>query len=194
MPHLVLPASMSNMDPSASSMLHLDLAGCDADCLFIQLLHNVWQNNTEYAVMPPALRHSLVIPWDIRMEEFPKLWQNTIYITWKAGAPSQDVDLAMTLVTTCRKEFETRRMVIDISNEAQIQYPASNLDDDDAEEEVVDSNDSVEDLPGGGEGEDNSDDDDNFDKDIRQMALEVANKTDDSSTGVASKTTPRLRH
>ena len=127
MPHLAFLALSSSVDPSVQSMLHLDLAGCNADDLYIWLLHTMWQNDTEYAIMPPALQRSLMIPWEICTEEILKLWQNTTFITWKADAPSQDVGLAMTLFTTCHKEYKTRRMVIDISNEALIQYMASNL-------------------------------------------------------------------
>ena len=107
--HLTLPASMSNVDPSVPPMLHLDLAGCNADCLFIWLLHNMQWHDMEYAIMPPALWCSLVIPWEIRMEEFPKLWQNTTYITCKVGTPDQDVGLAMKLVTTCHIESKPGR-------------------------------------------------------------------------------------
>ena len=96
MPHLVLPASMSTVDPLVQPLLHLDQAGCNADCLLIQLLHNMWWHNMEYTIMPMALWCSMQTPWDIHMEDFPKLWQNSIYITWKEGSPSEDMGLAMT--------------------------------------------------------------------------------------------------
>ena len=70
--------------------------------------------------MPLALRPSMEVPWDIRMEDYPKLWQNSTYITWKAGSPGEDVGVAMTFVSTCRREFDTRRVVVDISDEMAI--------------------------------------------------------------------------
>ena len=108
MPYLAFLASMSTMDPSVQPMLWLDQAGCNADCLFIWLLHNMWQHNVEYTIMPPVLQSSMSTPWDLHMEDFPKLWQNSVYITWKESFPSEDVGLAMTLVTTCHMEFDTQ--------------------------------------------------------------------------------------
>ena len=180
MPHLALQVSSSSVDPSVLPMLCLDLSGCEADDLYIWLLHTIWRNDTEYTILPPALRPSHIIPWELRMEETLKLWQNTTYETWKVGAPGQDVGLVLMVVTTSHKEYEHRRMVMDISNEALIQYPASNLDDDDGEDNVEDSNEPLQDMLVGGEGEDDSDDDEDVDYDVRQMALKVANKTDDS--------------
>ena len=114
------------------------------------------------------------------MKEIPKLWQNTTYATWQAGALGQDIGLALTVVTTCHKEYKHRRIVIDISNEVLIQYPASDLNNDDGEDDIEDSNDPMQDILAGGEGEDDSDDDEDVDDDIQQTALDVANKTDDS--------------
>ena len=159
MPHLTLPASSSSMNPSVPPMLRLDLAGCNADDLYIWLLYTMWQNDTEYAVMPLALQ--------LRIEDIQKLWKNTTYVTWKVGAPGQDIGLVMTVVTICCKEYKTKRMVIDTSDEAIIQYPVSNLDDDDGEDDVEDGDDPMQDMLAGGEGEDNSDDNDYVDDDIQ---------------------------
>ena len=76
--HLALLALMLTVDPSVLPLLCLDLAGCDVDCLFIWLLQNIRWHDTEYAIMPLVLQCSLVIPWDLHMEDFPKLWQNSI--------------------------------------------------------------------------------------------------------------------
>ena len=131
--HLALLALMSTVDPSVQPLLCLDQAGCNADCLFIWLLHNMWWHNREYAIMPLALRSSMSTPSDIHLEDFPKLWQNSTYITWKEGSPGEDVGLAMTLVATCHKEFDTRRMVLDISDKTIIRYLALKVDDDEGE-------------------------------------------------------------
>ena len=36
--------------------------------------------------MPPAFHTSLMLPWEIRMEEYSKLWENEVFVTWKAGS------------------------------------------------------------------------------------------------------------
>ena len=100
MPYLALLVSMWTVNPSIQPMLLLDQAGCNVDCSFILLLHNMWQHDMEYAIMPLALWSSVSMPWDLHMEDFPKLWQNSVYIMWKQGFPGEDVGLAMTLVTT----------------------------------------------------------------------------------------------
>ena len=107
MPYLALLASMSTVDPSIQPTLKLDQAGCNMDNLFIWLLNNMRRHNTEYAIMSPVLQSSMSMLWDLQMEDFPKLWQNSVYIMWKQGFPSEDVGLAMTLVTTSRTEYDT---------------------------------------------------------------------------------------
>ena len=187
MPYLALPASMSTVDPSIQPMLWLDQAGCNADNLFIWLLHNMERHDAEYAIMPPALQSSMSMPWDLHMEDFPKLWQNSIYITWKQGFPSEDVGLAMTLVSTCHREFNTKRMVLDLSDEAIIKYLVLKVDDDE-----VDSNDDAS-MAGDSESEDDSSDSDDIDNDLQQMALDVANKTDDSGFWSGTDEHPKIK-
>ena len=193
MPHLALPVLMSTMDPSVEPVLHLDVPSCDMDCLLIWLLHNMLQHNVEYTIMPPALQHSMSIPWDICMENFLKLWQNSIYVTWKKGSPGEDVGIAMTLITTCRKEYDPRRVVLDISDDTTIRYLALKVDDD--KEEMADSDDdaSMEDLLGDSEGNDDSLDDDDIDDDLQWTALEVGNKTDDSGFLSGFDDNPRIK-
>ena len=36
------------------------------------------------------------------MEEYSKLWENEVFMTWKAGSPWVNVGLAMNFVCTCR--------------------------------------------------------------------------------------------
>ena len=114
------------------------------------------------------------------MEEEPKLWQNVTYIIWKVGAPGWEVGLALTVVTTSHKEFEHKRMVVDISNEALIKYLASNLDDNKVEDDSEDSDGNLPDMLADGEGEDDSNDDEDVNDNAWWTVLEVANKTDDS--------------
>ena len=98
------------------------------------------------------------------MEEMPKLWQN-INITWKAGTPGQDVGLALTAVTTNCKEYDNKKMVVDISNEVLIKYLALNLNEDSVEDDAAEDKDGIgnlQDLVTNGKGEDDSDDDENI--------------------------------
>ena len=64
-------------------------------------------HDTDYAMLPPALQSNLDVPWDLRMEEYPKLWQNSIYTTWKAGSPGVEVSLAMTFISSSCREFDS---------------------------------------------------------------------------------------
>ena len=41
------------------------------------------------------------------MEEYSKLWENEVFVMWKAGSPGFDVGLAMNFVCTCRTEYDT---------------------------------------------------------------------------------------
>ena len=83
------------------------------------------------------------------------------------GTPGKDIGLAMTLITTCLKEYKSRRMVLDISDEMIIRYPVSKLNDDKGEEEMADSDNSMEDPAGDGEGDNDSEDDDDIDDDLQ---------------------------
>ena len=78
---LVLPMSEPTADLTVRPQLCLDTASCDADHMIIWLLHYMRRHDTDYTVMPPALQSNLDVPWDLCMEEYPKLWQNSIYTT-----------------------------------------------------------------------------------------------------------------
>ena len=107
------------------------------------------------------------------MEQYPKLWENEVFMTWKAGSPGVDVSLAMNFVGTCRVEYDTQRIILDISNVTIIHYPAAQVDGEDA-------GDSTGKKPN--DDNDNDDDEDNdVDKDIQQMAAEIGTKSDNSS-------------
>ena len=75
-------------------------------CLY-RLLHYLRCLDMDYAMMPPALRPNVEVPWNLCMEELPKLWWNTTYINWKAGCPSVEVGVAMTLVSTNYQEYDS---------------------------------------------------------------------------------------
>ena len=156
--------------------LCLDSASCDADFMLIRKLHCIWRHNTNYAMMPPAFHTSLMLPWEIQMEEYSKLWENEVFVMWKAGSPGVDVGLSMNFVCTCRTEYNAQRMILDISNATIIRYPAAQVDEEDA-------GDSTGEIP------DDDDDDDDVDEDIQQTATEIGTKSDDSSfhgSGVGS--------
>ena len=74
--------------------------------MIIWLLHYMQHHNMDYAMLPPALQSNLDVPWELHMEEYPKLWQNSIYTIWKAGCPGVEVGLAMTFVSTSCREFD----------------------------------------------------------------------------------------
>ena len=118
------------------------------------------------------------------MEEYPKLWENEVFMTWKAGSPGVDVGFAMNFVGTCRTEYDAQRIILDISDATIIHYPAAQVDEEDAGNstgEIPDDDDNDDD--------DDDDDDDDVDKDIQQMATEIGTKSDDSgfhSSGVGS--------
>ena len=171
---LVLPMSEPSTDPTVQPQLCLDTAGCDADHMIIQLLHHMRHHDMDYAMMPPVLRSNLDVSWDLCMEEYPKLWQNSIYTTWKAGFPRKEVSLAMTFISTSHREFDSGQLVLDISDGAAIWYPALKVDD-----KGNDGNESTGDAAEDDNDEDDSDDDD-LDGDLHKMVTEIANKTDDS--------------
>ena len=108
------------------------------------------------------------------MEEYPKLWWNSIYTTWKAGFPGEEVGLAMTFVSTSCREFDSSWLVLDISDGMAIWYLVLKVDNDD------DSNESTGDAVEDDNDEEDSDDD-NLDGDLHKTVTEIANKTDDSS-------------
>ena len=88
--------------------------------MIIRLLHCMWCHNMDYAMLPPALRSNVDVPWELHMEEYPKLWQNSIYTTWKAGCPGVEVGLAMTFVSMSHREFDSGRLMLDIADMAAI--------------------------------------------------------------------------
>ena len=75
--------------------------------MIIWLLHYMQHHDMDYAMLPPVLQSKLDVPWDLCMEEYPKLWQNSIYTTWKAGSPKVEVGLAMTFIFMSRREFDS---------------------------------------------------------------------------------------
>ena len=66
------------------------------------------------------------------MEEYPKLWENEVFMMWKAGSLDDNVGLAMNFVHTCRTEYDAQRMILDISDVMIIHYPAAQVDKEDA--------------------------------------------------------------
>ena len=112
------------------------------------------------------------------MEEYSKLWENEVFVMWKAGSPGVNVGLAMNFVCTCCTEYDAQRMILDISDATIIHYPPAQVDEEDA-------GDSTGEIP-----DDNDDDeDDDVDEDIQQMATEIGTKSDDSGfhgSGVGS--------
>ena len=173
-PFLALPIT-----PDTWPQLCLDSASHDADCMLIWKLHRIRHHNTDYTMMPPAFHTSLMLPWEIQMEEYSKLWENEVFMTWKAGSPGVDVGLAMNFVCTCRTEYDAQRMILDISDAMIIHYLVAQVDEEDASNstgEIPDDN-------------DNDDDNDDVDKDIQQTATEIGTKSDDSGfhgSGVGS--------
>ena len=113
------------------------------------------------------------------MEEYPKLWENELFMMWKAGSLGVDVGLAMNFIGTCHMEYNTQKIILDISNATIIRYPTAQVDEEDV-------GDSTGEIPDDG---DNDDDDDDVDEDIQQTATEIGTKLDDSgfhSSGVRS--------
>ena len=110
------------------------------------------------------------------MEEYSKLWENEVFMMWKAGSLGVDVGLAMNFVCTCRTEYDAQRMILDISDAKIIRYPAAQVDEEDAGDST-------------GEILDDNDDDNDEDEDIQQTATEIGTKSDDSGfhgSGVGS--------
>ena len=107
------------------------------------------------------------------MEEYPKLWQNEIYTTWKAGCPGVEVGMAMTFVSTSCREFDSGRLVLDIADMVAIRYPALRVDN------VDDGDESTGEVAEDYGDEDDSNDED-VDEDLHKMVTEIATKMDDS--------------
>ena len=120
------------------------------------------------------------------MEEFPKLWWNTTYRSWKAGCPSEEVGIAMTLVSTNHREFDPQRLVVDISDAKTIQYPALNVDEDSGSDSTVVGHDDDDD-------EDDSNDKEDLDEELQKTVMEVAKKTDDSGFWSGIEDNPRIK-
>ena len=104
------------------------------------------------------------------MEEYSKLWENEVFVMWKAGSLGVDVGLAMNFVCTCHMEYNAQRMILDISDATIIHYPVAQVD----EEDAGDSTGEIPDI------DDDDNDDDDVDEDIQQMATEIGTKSDDS--------------
>ena len=171
---LVLPMSQPSGDPTVWPQLCLDSAGCDTDHIIIWLLHCMWCHNMDYAMLPPALRSNMNVPWELHMEEYPKLWQNSIYTTWKAGCPGVEVGLAMTFVSMSHRESDSGRLALDIADMVAIQYLASRVDN------IDDGNESTGEVMEDDGDEDDSNDED-VDEDLHKMVTEIATKMDNSS-------------
>ena len=120
--YLALPMSQPTGDPTVRSQLCLDSACCDTNLMIIQLLHCLQRRDTDYAMMPLALWSNVDVPWELRMEEYPKLWQNETYTTWKEGSPGVEVGLAMTFVSMSRREYDSHQLAFDIADVAAIRY------------------------------------------------------------------------
>ena len=113
------------------------------------------------------------------MEEYSKLWENEVFVMWKAGSPGVNVSLAMNFICTCCTEYDAQRMILDISDATIICYPAAQVDEEDA-------GNSTREIP---DDDDDDDDDDDVDEDIQQTATEISTKSDDSGfhgSGVGS--------
>ena len=131
-------------------------------------------HNMDYAMLPPVLWSNMDVPWELRMEEYPKLWQNSTYTTWKAGCPGVEVGLAMIFVSMSHREFDSSRLALDIADTVAIWYPASRVDD-------IDNGDkSTGEVAEDHDDEDDSNDED-VDEDLHKTVTEIATKTDDSS-------------
>ena len=121
-------------------------------------------------MMPLALRSNVDVPWELCMEEYPKLWGNEIYTTWKAGCPREVVGLAMTFVSMNGREFDSHRLAFDIADAVAIRHPALRVDDiDESTGEVAED-----------DGDEDDSDDEDVDEDLHKTATEIATKMDNS--------------
>ena len=137
-------------------------------------------------MLPPVLQSNMDMPWELHMEEYPKLWQNSIYTTWKAGCPGVEVGLAMTFVSTSHREFNSGRLVLDIADTVATWYLVSRVDD------IDDCDESAAEVAEDDDNEDDSDDED-VDKDLHKTVTEIATKTDDSGFCSDAEESTRLK-
>ena len=187
MPCLALPMWEPTADLTVQPQVCLDTASCDADHMIIRLLHHMQRHDTDYAVMPPVLQSNLEVPWDLCMEEYPKLWWNSTYITWKTGFPGEEVGLAMTFISTNCREFNSGQLVLDISDGTAIWYPASKVDDEDSK-----GDESMGDVAENNDDDDDTEDEDDLDEDLHKTVTDIANKTDDSSFHSSAEDNPKM--
>ena len=133
----------------------------------------MWCHDMNYAMMPLALQSNADVPWELHIEEYPKLWRNEIYTTWKVGCPWEEVGLAMTFVSMSHREFDSHRLAFNIADAAAIRYPALRVDD------IDDSDESTGEVAEDDGDEDDFDDED-VDEDLHKTVTEIATKMDNS--------------
>ena len=104
------------------------------------------------------------------MEEFPKLWWNSTYISRKAGCSGEEVGIAMTLVSTNHREFNSQRLIVDISDAMTIRYPVLKVNEDSGSDSMAVDDDDDDDN-------DDSNDEEDLDEELKKMAMEVSNNT-----------------
>ena len=153
--------------------------------MIIQLLHYMQHHDMDYVMLPLALQSNVDMPWELHMEEYPKLWQNSIYTTWKAGSPWVEVGLAMTLISTSHREFDSDRLALDIADTVAIWYLVWRVDN------IDNGNESTGEVAEDDDDEDDSDDED-VDEDLHKTVTEIATKTDDSGFHSDAEESTRL--
>ena len=121
------------------------------------------------------------------MEEYPKLWWNSTYITWKAGFPYEEVSLAMTFISISCREFDSCQLVTDITDGTAIPYLASKVDDKDS-----DGDESIGDAEEDDDDDNDTKDEDNLGEDLHKTAMDIANKTDDSGFRSGTENNPKI--
>ena len=93
----------------------------------------------------------------------------------------------MTFISTSHREFDSGQLVIDITDGTAIWYPVLKVDDKNGDGDESTGN-AVED--------DNDDDDtkdeDDLDEDLHKMAMDIANKTDDSGFHSSAEDNPKI--
>ena len=113
------------------------------------------------------------VSWKLRIEEYPKLWQNEIYTTWKVGNPRVEVGVAMTFVSMSHREYDSHQLTFNIDDVVAIRYLVSRMDD------IDNSSKSTGEVA-----EDDGDEDDSNDEDVdeglHKTVTKVAAKMDDS--------------
>ena len=92
----------------------------------------------------------------------------------------------MTFISISHREFDSGRLVLDISDRVAIWYPASKVDDNE------DGNKSTGDVVEDDDDKDDSDDDD-LDGDLHKTVTEIANKTDDSGFCSGAEDNSKIR-